>query len=282
MRIFKALLLLIAANCVSAQEEWFKLDDGSRLNLEVAGDGQAMIFIPGWTMTHKFFDRQKEFFTEDYQVIAYDPRGQGRSDKTMSKNTYADHANDLRQIILGKNLSKVILVGWSNGCLTMYEYLKSYGVDRISKMVFIDEPPKWIGDVDTEWVYGSFDDYRSSLKGLITNPSDPDGIIDWMLNEPVEPDDRNWMKKEILMTPRDIAIRLYIDGLISDYTSEVRNYTSDVPSMFMVRSSWYEKANSWLDKNAPASKVQSISSHAMFWEKSQEFNELLLGFLMDE
>ena len=95
--------------------------------------------------------------------------------------------------------------------------------DRLSKLVFIDEPPKWIGDVEKEWVYGTFDDYRSSLKGMLSKPSDPNGIIDWMLNDSVDSQARTWMREEILMTPPHVALSLYIDGLACDYNEEVRN-----------------------------------------------------------
>ena len=175
------LFLCCLAFPVLSQENYFTLEDGTKLYVEETGEGQTIVFIPGWTMTHRFFEKQKAFFSEDYHVVTYDPRGQGRSDKTNYKNTYANHAADLRELILKKKIKDIVLVGWSSGCLTIYEYLRVYDSDRISKLVFIDEPPKWIGDPEKEWVYGTFDDYRSSLKGMNAKPSDPNGIIDWML-----------------------------------------------------------------------------------------------------
>ncbi len=280
MRLFSLILVCLVAFQLFAQENnLLKLDDGTALFIEEAGEGQPMLFIPGWTMTHRFFEKQVEFFAAQYHVITYDPRGQGRSDKTADGNNYAAHASDLRQIILKKNLEDVVLVGWSSGCLAMFEYLRGYGYDRVSSMVFIDEPPKWVGDTRTEWVYGSFDDYRSSLKSMISKPADPNGIIDWMLAEPVDSVSKDWMRKEILMTPRPIALSLYIDGLISDYTGEVSNLRSETPAMFMVQASWYDRAKAWLSKNTPHSKVVEISSHAMFWEKPDAFNALLKAFI---
>ena len=279
MRLFSSLLLSITLFHAVSQGDFLTMKDGAKLYLDEKGDGQAIIFIPGWTMTHRFFEKQKEHFSDQYQFISYDPRGQGRSDKAEYKNTYADHADDLRQILLKKNLDDVILVGWSSGCLTMYEYIRAYGFDRINRLVFIDEPPKWIGDVEKEWVYGEFDDYRSSLKSLISGPGDPDGIIDWMLNEPISNSTRKWMRDEILMTPWSIALKLYIDGLASDYVAEVSGLTSVNPSLFMVRASWYDRVENWLSGRTPTSKVASITSHAMFWERSEEFNDLLSDFL---
>ncbi|MEL6484309.1 MAG: alpha/beta hydrolase, partial [Bacteroidota bacterium] len=211
------------------------------------------------------------------RVITYDPRGQGKSDQTVYKNTYFHHAQDLREIILQKNLKDIILIGWSSGCLTLFEYLKAYQNDRIQKLVFIDEPPKWIGDPSKELVYGSFDDYRSSLKGMLSGPSEPNGIIYWMLKDSISPETRTWMRDEILMTPPHVALSLYIDGVTCDYIEEVKHIS--IPTLYMVRDSWFTKAKTWLSENAPKIEVVPISSHAMFWEKPKEFNTELLQFI---
>ena len=277
MKLFNLLLICFLTFPVCGQENHFILEDGTKLYLEETGKGKTLLFIPGWTMTHRFFDKQKAHFSKDNHVLTYDPRGQGRADKTTSKNTYAHHATDLRELILKKELKDIVLIGWSSGCLTIYEYLRAYGTDRVSKLVCIDEPPKWIGDTKKEWVYGTFDDYRSSLKDMITKPMEPNGTIDWMLNDSITPSTRAWMRKEMLMTPSHIAMSLYIDGMASDYNEEVK--TIDVPSLFMVRESWYDYAKGWLKTHVPKAQVSPISSHAMFWEKPKKFNELLQRFL---
>ncbi|MEM8969944.1 MAG: alpha/beta hydrolase [Bacteroidota bacterium] len=280
MRLFNLLLACLITCPALGQGDFFTLTDGTKLYIEETGEGQTLVFIPGWTMTSRFFDKQQKYFSEEYQVVTYDPRGQGRSDKSTYNNTYAYHAADLRELLLQKDLKSIVLIGWSSGCLTMYEYLRSFGVDRIEKLVFIDESPKWIGNSETEWVYGSFDDYRSSLKELVNGqPSDTDGIIDWMLADPVDSLTRQWMREEISMTPHYVALPLYIDGLASDYTQEITKLSAKVSTLFLVRSSWYDQAASWLRKNAPHAEVVSISSHAMFWEQPIRFNQILSKFL---
>lgn len=277
MRLFSLIILFLQAGHLIAQNNFLTLDDGTKLYTEKSGEGQTLIFIPGWTMTSRFFERQKEQFSKDYQVITYDPRGQGRSDKTTMKNNYADHAHDLQQLILKHDLDKIILIGWSSGCLTMYEYILNYGLEKVERLVFIDEPPKWIGNVDKEWVYGNFDDYRSSLKSMISEPADYEGILDWMLQEPVDSLTRKWMTDEMKMTPSHIALSLYIDGIASDYAAELKKI--EVPSLFMVRSSWFDRASHWLKTKNPDFDIVKISGHAMFWEKPEEFNGLLHNFL---
>lgn len=278
-RHFSVILLSFSFLVAAGQEKYLTMKDGVKIYVEDVGTGQTLIFIPGWTMTHRFFEKQKANFSKEYRVVTFDPRGQGRSGKKDYSDNYATHAKDLRQIIEILDLEEVVFVGWSSGCLTLFEYIRNYDFDRIQKLVFIDEPPKWIGDVEKEWVYGDFDGYRSSLKELISSPPDPNGIIDWMLADPVDSLTRSWMTREILMTSAEVALSLYTDGIISNYQDEVSQIRAETPTLFMVRSSWLNQARSWLNTYAPSTQVVGISSHAMFWERPDQFNALLQSFL---
>ena len=41
----------------------------------------------------------------------------------------------------------------------------------------------------------------------------------------------------------------------------------------------YEQGKEWLSQNVPTARVLPIFSHAMFWERSEEFNKILERFL---
>ncbi|MEL6252189.1 MAG: alpha/beta hydrolase [Bacteroidota bacterium] len=278
--IFCLAFILISINDVFSQGSYLQLPNAEiKLYYEDVGKGKPIIFITGWTMTSAFFKNQQAHFKDKYRVIAYDPRSQGRSDKTQRGNTYAQHALDLREMILSLDLSEVILVGWSNGCLTSFAYLEEFGNDKISKIVCIDETPKWIGDPSTEWVYGTFDDYRSSVKGFLNDERDPEGIVDWMLKEPVDETDKAWMLAEMKQTPDHATFKLYLDGMIADYTDVLKELDQGFPLLFMLREDWIGQGKVWLDKHVPGAETIPISSHAMFWEKPEEFNGMLERFL---
>lgn len=272
--------LTFVGTSLSAQGAYLEVQNGTvDIYYEDDGSGQPIIFIPGWTMTTGFFQHQQNYFKEDYRVISYDPRSQGRSEKTLEGNTYNQHARDLQEMIQLLDLSDVILVGWSSGCLTIYDYLQQFGNDRIDRFVLIDEPPKWIGDAKEEWVYGTFEGYRSSLHGLLNNRrSDAYSIVDWMLNEPVDSLQKNWMVSEMMLTPDHAALSLYVDGMIADYKHVVKAIDQSTPALFLLRESWYEYASAWLKQQVPQAQTANISSHAMFWERPEEFNRILDDF----
>lgn len=282
-RSTKFVLVIVLCSLAAAgyaQGDYIQVSEEVVLYYETAGAGQPLLFIPGWTMTTPFFQKQKEHFQHTHRFISYDPRSQGRSSKVSENNTYAHHADDLRHLIQALNLQDVILVGWSSGCLTMYAYLQRYGTDRIDRLVFIDEPPKWIGDRANEWVYGTFDDYKGSLKGLLTTRhEDAYGVVDWMLVDPVDFPTREWMVAEMMKTPDHAALSLFVDGMIADYTSVVEGLGAEVPTLFLLRESWYADGVRWLEQVAPEAQSERLSSHAMFWEQPLAFNRILEHFL---
>ena len=83
----------------------------------------------------------------------------------------------------------------------------------------------------------------------------------------------------MLLTPNYVALPLYINGLIADYTKEITTYAPQIPTLFMVQATSLKQATKWLQTNAPVANVVPISSHAMFWEQPVSFNHLLLEFI---
>lgn len=278
-RHWLCLCLVSVGFSVHAQGKFIQLPEQEvKLYYEDTGSGRPLVFIPGWTMTTRFFEKQKAHFSKTHRFISMDPRGQGQSEKTADKHTYEQHARDLHEFLETLNLKDAVLIGWSSGCITLFEYKKQFGNDRTDQFVFIDETPKWIGDIEKEWVYGSFEGYKGSLAGLLRG-RDPASTVDWMLGGKADSQERTWMVEEMLKTPDDVALRLYIDGVISDYTQTVKEINTKVPSVFLLRESWYAEAREWLDKEAPALAKDRISSHAMFWAEPVRFNQILERYL---
>ncbi|MDC6366849.1 MULTISPECIES: alpha/beta fold hydrolase [Flavobacteriaceae] len=273
--------LFISVWFVQGQGKYLTIGiDSIKIYIEDAGKGKPIVFIPGWTMTSQFFSKQKDYFKKDHRYISYDPRSHGKSSKTEIRNTYAGHATDLYHLISALQLDDVILIGWSSGSATVYEYVKKYGTGGIDKIVFIDEPPKWVGDSEKEWVYGSFDAYRESLKNLINDRTGyAKGTVQWMLQKNMNEGERDWMVAQMMLTPNNAALSLYVDGLTSDYTDVAKSMNEKIPLLYLVRESWYDKAKQWLDKNIKYSKVLPIKSHAPFWENPEIFNEIVETFI---
>lgn len=84
-------------------------------------------------------------FEKDYQILAYDQRGHGRSFKPASGYRPQDYAEDLHGILAELKWEKIYLVGHSMGGRNALEFSHRY-MQRIIKLVIEDIGPN--GDLN--------------------------------------------------------------------------------------------------------------------------------------
>ncbi len=86
--------------------------DHAKIYYQLTGEGTPIVFIHGFTLDHRMWKPQIEFFQRDYQTLVYDMRGYGKSSIPNSKYS---HHNDLQELIDFLNIDKIHLVGLSLG-----------------------------------------------------------------------------------------------------------------------------------------------------------------------
>ena len=68
-------------------------------------------------------------------------------------------------------LKDVTLLGWSFGCLTVWEYIRQNGVENVKSAVFVNLSPKPMSiDHEQDWVEGPLDDIAGAYTGYLRNP----------------------------------------------------------------------------------------------------------------
>ncbi|MFN2261490.1 MAG: alpha/beta fold hydrolase [Psychroflexus sp.] len=102
------------------------------------GEGQPVILIHGWPLSHKMWEYQVgTLVDEGYRVISYDRRGFGESTKPWDGYDYDTLAKDLKDLIEELKLNDVILVGFSMGGGEVARFIGNYGTNKISKAVLV-------------------------------------------------------------------------------------------------------------------------------------------------
>jgi len=79
------------------------------------GDGFPMILLHGNGEDNQYFEHQIQYFSKFYRVIALDTRGHGKTARGEQVFTLEQFAEDLKGFLDGKNISKAILLGFSDG-----------------------------------------------------------------------------------------------------------------------------------------------------------------------
>jgi non-heme chloroperoxidase len=122
-----------------ARDGFFISSDGVRLHYLEAGPatGRTIVLVPGWTMPAWIWAPQIAAFSRRYNVIAFDPRGQGESEAPSRGYTPERRGQDIAELI-ARLRAPVLLVGWSLGVLDSLAYLHLHGDAAIAGLVLVD------------------------------------------------------------------------------------------------------------------------------------------------
>ena len=119
-------------------QEGFAERDGVKLYYEVYGDGpQTMVFVPPWSIVHsRVYKAQLPYFSERFRCIAYDGRGNGKSDRPADVAAYSldNYVADLISVLDATGTDKAVVVGLSFGGMIASVVAANYP-ERIAALI---------------------------------------------------------------------------------------------------------------------------------------------------
>ena len=264
--------------------QYFEVEPGVEIYYEDRGSGTPVLFIPGWTFTTELFANQMAHFSKTHRAITYDPRSHGRSTITLHGNNYIEHGSDLAKLIQYLELKDVVLVGWSFGCLALWEYIKQEGVGNVKAAVCIDLSPKPLSVNEGDWVEGPLDEIAEAYNAYLQSPQGQRDFVVYyatevMVQRELSRVELAWIVEQSLNTPYPIAANLFAAGMFSNYMEEAKKVNDSLPGLNIIAEHWSETAVSFTQKHFPKIKTAVLGGHMMFWEHSEQFNQILGKFL---
>jgi pimeloyl-ACP methyl ester carboxylesterase len=130
---------------------------GRNIHLHALGlehNGPAVVLLPGFSGHSAAWAAVQPELAKTMRVYAYDPAGFAWSDPPPQPLTPSWMADDLHAAltVLGEN--KVILVAFSGGALTAYNYYHRYPDPPVAGLVWVEGDAMIPGDLD--WYNGEF------------------------------------------------------------------------------------------------------------------------------
>ncbi|MFR9504379.1 MAG: alpha/beta hydrolase [Rikenellaceae bacterium] len=108
---------------------------GLDINVNVSGEGSALLLLHGWGCDHKIFNSCSSYLASSYAVYAFDLPGFGASMEPSCTWGTQDYVDMLRAFIIESKIEKPILVGHSFGGRVSILYASLY---ETSKIILID------------------------------------------------------------------------------------------------------------------------------------------------
>src|SRR6202161_3970076 len=130
--------------------------DGHTISAQEYGNpnGPGIVFIHGFSQSHLSWMRQTDGdLAKEFQLVTYDLRGHGNSDKPLEAARYRDSkawGDEVQAVIDAAGLKRPVLVGWSYAGRVIYDYVAPHGSGGISGIDFVDASikfiPEYVGD----------------------------------------------------------------------------------------------------------------------------------------
>jgi pimeloyl-ACP methyl ester carboxylesterase/predicted glycosyltransferase len=121
-------------------EEGYVERGGVKLFYEIYGGGpETMIFLPPWTIVHsRIYKAQLPYFSERFRCIAYDSRGNGKSDRPTELEAYSleNYVADAIAVMDATGVTSAILVSLSYSGMVA-SILAAHLPERVKAVVMV-------------------------------------------------------------------------------------------------------------------------------------------------
>jgi len=263
---------------------YVEVERGVRVFVQDLGEGEPVVLVPGFGMTHEAWDRQVRVLTgAGYRVIAVDQRGHGRSDKPLRGYDVDRLARDLVAVLDDRGVDSCTVVGWSFG-------------GQVGFRVAVTEPARVAGLV----LVGS-NAVRASRSLDFPFGAEPGPTVDAMVDLEVsnrflarrttirsgfadEPDPLllDWMTAQSLAMPSWAAVACYHSMLESDQVADVGSATMPVLQVIGEADPVHSaKGARWLNERLADARLVAIPGcgHYPMFEAPGSLDQALLDFL---
>lgn len=257
--------------------------DNTRIYYEVYGEGDInLVFLNGVMADTNSWVYQKNFFVKKrFKAILHDFRGQGKSDKPKISYSMDMHVEDLRCLLELLEIKKAVLIGLSYGGKVALLYTLKYP-DTVDKLILldtvhvVDKPLR--ARVD-RWLYAT----RLRSGRVLFQIVYPDIYSDRFIEE-------NW--DFIMKTAPNFEYLDFdsLEGLLIAFMKiDLRGSISSIetPTLIIVGKEdkvFPPRYSRLIHSEIKQSKYIEVedAGHVMIWEKPDEVNKLIYGFILSE
>lgn len=276
----------------------FTTSDGVKLSYWEAGEGEPLIFVPGWSANGAQYINVMYLLRRHYHVYVLDVRNQGLSERVDYGVRISRFAADLKEFSDHLGLKQADYCDWSMGASVLWSYIDLFGTRGIHKAVFVDEPISIYSHQD--WS----EQERLDAGGTTTSPERM--IAGFVRGAPLNSlvtdlapwqhamakDSLSYVNSEAFANafvkndPRAMGEVLF-DHITNDWRDVVKHKLNVPVAIFSGDDSNNLPSQRWMQKTIPGSKLFVYSKaeqgdHFLMFKNPFKFTADLRAFLADE
>ena len=274
---------------------FFTTSDNVRLAYWEAGQGQPLIFIPGWSANGAEYINVLALLSKQYHVYVLDPRNQGLSQRVEYGNRISRYAMDVKELGEHLGLQSADYCGWSMGASVMWSYVDLFGTKSIRKLVIIDEPVSIYSHADwSEQERREAGGMTTSIERMIaafTGGAPVNSLIADMrpverfaaMDSPYFQNSEGFARTFIQNDPKYLAFILF-DHVANDWRDVIRHKINVPTAIFTGEYSNNLPSQQWMHTTIPGSSLYVYSKgeqgdHFLAFKNPVKFTADLKAFL---
>ncbi len=121
---------------IHAQKGSYADVNGVKIYYEIHGEGEPLVLLHGFTMSHDMWGGWIEDFSKNYKLIIPDLRGHGNSTNPSNEFTHKESAKDIYALLDLLNIDQFNAMGFSSGGMTL-THMATMDTNRIKSLILL-------------------------------------------------------------------------------------------------------------------------------------------------
>ena len=253
--------------------------DGVNLVYEIHGAGDPIVLAHGFSASRALFRSQVQILSKEYQVIVYDQRGHGESDKPEGEYSPFVFAADLDALLEKLRIKRTVVLGHSMGSMMAQVFALTYP-ERLRGLILYGAVSnmKPLGNVCGPWAQDAIKEieekgFRTHLRSLIPY---------WFSSKTDRRRIESWLHEAFFEIPAYVAKGVWKGNMKFDVVDRLEEIKA--PTLIIVGGDDCRtpvENSELLNRKIPNASLKIIrdAAHLANLEKPEEFNQALLNFL---
>ncbi len=142
--------------------------DGTKIHYEISGRGRtALLFVHGWLGSTRWWDAQRDFFSDRYLVVQVDLAGHGQSERSRTQWSAQTYAEDIGAVGNQIDADRIVLIGHSMA--GAYAVEAGPLIPKTAAIVLVDTLKNLDQLTSLQQTGQLFDLYRKDFKSAVEN-----------------------------------------------------------------------------------------------------------------
>lgn len=260
---------------IDAIDKIVRSSDQVDVSYSIYGSGEpTIVLIHGWACDKSYWNKQIDYFKNNYKVIAIDLGGHGKSSIGEREDwTIPSFAADVDAVLQAESILNPILVGHSLGAMVVVLTADLEHVHPVA-VIAVDYIKDRLQPMPAAAVAGMNAGFEADFKTATM------GFVKTMFREDTDTNLLHFVLEDMSIAPSEVAISASTDLMTRDFNGALQSLQLNGIKSFAINSDYRPvKENYIKDTLGFESIIIEDSHHFLMMDQVENFNAVMSGII---